>query len=151
MYVSQLIEPQRCTADDVLEYALKQIYKSMGAATVARLFESNAQHQKHIRNINDNIDRLLKEKRAANNIEGSSTNDFSVYEDTLYELDIDYYNDCGRKLFYNKQALRYLNDPDCEHQYDGTFPFSHQPQWYQCKVNTCFVLFRNLILFRIFH
>ena len=83
VYVSQLIEPQRCTADDVLEYALKQIYKSMGAATVARLFESNAQHQKHIRNINDTVDRLLKEKRATHNIEGSSTNDFSVYEKKL--------------------------------------------------------------------
>ena len=112
VYVSQLIEPQRCTADDVLEYALKQIYKSMGAATVARLFESNAQHQKHIRNINDTVDRLLKEKRATHNIEGSSTNDFSVYEKKLCQNCVYWsrvwYDKCHKRKLFDRSPFQKL-------------------------------------------
>ena len=116
IYIDSLKEPLRTVTDDVLRYSLQQIYTSMGNKTVERLFESNKGHQIHIRSINEKIDKLLKAKRE---IENSQSEDFTVYQDSLFELDVDYFYETGRRLFYNQKCLQFLNDPEVEVQIDG--------------------------------
>ena len=116
IYIANLTEPERTLTDDVLRHSLAQLYRSMGNKVAERLFESNPDHQSHIRGTTESIDKMLKAKREDEN---TLSEDFSVYDDSLYLIDTDYYNQTGRKLFYHEDSLKYLNDSDGEVQIDG--------------------------------
>ena len=116
MYIANLTEPERTLTDDVLRHSLAQLYRSMGNKVAERLFESNPDHQAHIRGTTESIDKMLKAKREDEN---NLSEDFTVYDDSLFTIDTDYFNQCGRKLFYHEDSLKYLNDSNAEVQIDG--------------------------------
>ena len=116
LYIAELTDVQRTLTDDVLRHSLQQLYRTMGNNMAERLFDSNPNHQTHIRATSEAIDKLLKAKREA---ESNSNDDFSIFDDSLYLIDTDYFNSTGRKLFYHQNSLKYLNDPNAEIQIDG--------------------------------
>ena len=130
IYVNELKEPSRTVADDVLNYALRAVFTEMGEQYVERLFESNKQHMEHIRATTDKIDVLLKKKREETD-SCPQHEDFSIYQNSLFEMDIDFFHETGMKLFYSRRSLKYMNDKETEVQIDSTFPFTKSSDWYQ--------------------
>ena len=131
IYIHDLREPSRTLSDDVLNFSLRQLFGDLGEKYVQRLFESNKDHQKHIRSTTDKIDTLLKSKRQESASCTDVREDFTVYHNSLFEIDEEFYDQTGLKLFFNRRSLKYLTDKAIETQVDATFPFNKTNNWYQ--------------------
>ena len=138
IYINDLKEPSRTLSDDVLNFALRQLFGDMGEKYIQRLFESNKDHQTHIRCTTDKIDTLLKSKRQESASSPENQEDLSMYKDTLFEIDEEFYHQTGLKLFFNRRSLKYLTDKAIETSMDATFPFTKTNNWYQLLKIRCF-------------
>ena len=149
LIVGELQNPANFTADDILHQSLKAIYNNYGRATVKKIMESDPESQKHTRNFTDKIQRMLKKRRDQLMDEPSNEEDFSIYDDSIYQFDKIFYEKTSLKLFYDPLALKFLCDDTIEVLIDATFPTEliRRKDWIQLLKVKCFKKNVNALVF----
>ena len=139
LIVNDLKDPSKYTANDILNDSLECIYKSFGRQTVTKTMKAEPENGRHVRSFNDKINRLLSQRREELNSNLDGQNDFSVYEQSIFKFDVEFFQSSKLKLFYDPQALQFLCDNESQVAIDGTFPYqlTHGKEWVQLlKVKT---------------
>ena len=121
LIIKDISDPTRYTSNDILNDGLKAIYTMYGRKTVKKTMEADPDHTKHTRSVTDKIHRLLLSKREETNENQSILNE-SIYDDSIFIYDKEFYENASLKLWYDPTALQFLCDQESQLQLDGTFP-----------------------------
>ena len=133
LIINELQNPANHTANDIVAQALKALYAAHGRETIKKTMNADPESQKHSRNFEDKISRLLEKRRTQINEEPNDDEDFTIYESSIYQFDKFFYDETSLKLFYDPMALKFMCDNSIELLIDATFPsqLTKNRDWYQ--------------------
>ena len=121
LIIKDISDPARYTSNDILTDALKSVYTLFGRKTVKKTMDSDPDNTRHTRSCTDKIHRMLQSRREETNENPREFNE-SIYEDSIFQFDHEFYESTNLKLWYDPTALQYLCDSESQVQLDGTFP-----------------------------